>query len=133
MSEAHRKPLKRFHEPGDIHELTFSVYQRQKLHWWPRIAPMVNLVMTFGSQLDVLPEWPPSPRPVADQHWPGRQWHPKEAPIAIATPPLRLWPSAALRSLLSVALSSAWVTLSLIAVTTNRKNPDCHLTAEVFS
>ena len=31
MTEPHRKTLKRYHEPGDIHELTFSVYSRQKL------------------------------------------------------------------------------------------------------
>jgi putative transposase len=27
----HRKQLQRFHDPGDIHELTFSVYRREKL------------------------------------------------------------------------------------------------------
>lgn len=31
MSQSHRKRLRRFHEPGDIHELTFSVYKRRKL------------------------------------------------------------------------------------------------------
>lgn len=29
--EPHRKRLRRFHEPGDLHELTFSVYRRQPL------------------------------------------------------------------------------------------------------
>ena len=31
MTEPHRKTLQRYHDPGDIHELTFSVYKRQKL------------------------------------------------------------------------------------------------------
>jgi putative transposase len=31
MNEPHRKTIKRYHDPGDIHELTFSVYKRQQL------------------------------------------------------------------------------------------------------
>lgn len=31
MTSAHRKRVKHFHDPGDIHELTFSCYERQKL------------------------------------------------------------------------------------------------------
>ncbi|MCG6158481.1 transposase [Rubinisphaera margarita] len=31
MSSSHRKRIKHYHEPGDLHELTFSTYQRLPL------------------------------------------------------------------------------------------------------
>ncbi|WP_425614439.1 transposase [Anatilimnocola sp. NA78] len=31
MTEPHRKRLQRYHEPGDVHELTFSCYRRMQL------------------------------------------------------------------------------------------------------
>ncbi len=31
MSGSHRKLVKHYHEPGDIHELTFSCYERKPL------------------------------------------------------------------------------------------------------
>ena len=31
LNPAHRKTIRHFHEPGDIHELTFSCYRRMKL------------------------------------------------------------------------------------------------------
>lgn len=46
MTEPHRKTRRRYHDPGDIHELTFSVYRRQKLltnnSWRARLSGCIT-------------------------------------------------------------------------------------------
>lgn len=48
MSDAsfHRKRIKHYHDPGDVHELTFSCYQRMKLltnnHWRSKLSKTIN-------------------------------------------------------------------------------------------
>lgn len=45
-NSSHRKTIKHFHEPGDLHELTFSCYQRRPLltndDWRCRLARVID-------------------------------------------------------------------------------------------
>lgn len=47
--EIHRKQVRRFHEPGDIHEFTFSCYRRMPLlvdeGWRRMLAESVDRAM----------------------------------------------------------------------------------------
>src|SRR4051794_39417368 len=50
----HRKLVKHFHEPGDLHELTFSCYKRQPLltndAWREHLAHCIN---TAGEEHEI--------------------------------------------------------------------------------
>src|SRR4051812_8453022 len=49
----HRKAVKRFHEPGDFHELTFSCYRRMPLltndEWRRLLAESLDLAVRGGA------------------------------------------------------------------------------------
>jgi putative transposase len=53
-SQYHRKLIKHYHEPGDLHELTFSCYHRMPLltndEWPLQLAQCINLA---GRQTDI--------------------------------------------------------------------------------
>jgi hypothetical protein len=53
MTRGHRKLVKHYHEPGDLHELTFSCYHRLHLltsdTWRERLARFIDLA---GEQTD---------------------------------------------------------------------------------
>ena len=50
----HRKLVKHYHEPGDLHELTFSCYKRQPLltndAWRQQLARCIDAA---GEELDI--------------------------------------------------------------------------------
>jgi putative transposase len=53
-TQRHRKLVKHFHEPGDLHELTFSCYKRQPLltndPWRQQLARCIDAA---GQELDI--------------------------------------------------------------------------------
>src|SRR3712207_1588057 len=54
MGGTHRKLVKHYHEPGDLHELTFSTYQRLPIltndRWREELARCIDLA---GQQLEI--------------------------------------------------------------------------------
>src|SRR3954471_17212906 len=49
-ASGHRKRIKHYHEPGDLHELTFSCYRRMRLlandDWRRRLARSIDKALT---------------------------------------------------------------------------------------
>lgn len=101
VNPPHRKRVKHYHEPGDLHELTFSTYRRKPLltndTWRRWLAESLNtacqqqscrlvafVFMPEHVHLLVLPEQPQTD--TISKFLATRQWHPANYPKLIPLP-----------------------------------------------